>query len=577
MADTFGNGNAGNINILASESIELIGIEETKEIPSGIFAQVSAAATGKGGNIEIDTNTLTIKDGARIAASTFSTGNAGNLNIEASSIEIRGTNLQETISSGISATVEREATGEGGTIDIDTNSLVLRDGAQISAVTFSTGNAGNVNIDAVDSIELTGTSSTLGTERSSGISVSTQSEKTGNVGELNMTTNSLTVEEGARISANNSGAGESGNAILNVDKLIVKDGGLVGAASLLAENFSNDRPGDGGSLTINANSIEVVGSKIIAGEEVRSSLFTLTETTGDAGDLKIFTDFLMVKDGAEVNVGATGEGAAGNLEINAQTIDLNNGTLTANTVEGDGGNITLNTNNLLLQNGNRQALISTDAKSTDGGNISITTDNLVALDNSDITANAIQGRGGSVSIDAQGIFGIEAREKQTLESDITATSDLGVQFSGDIIIETPDIEAESGLNELPTVPIDADTLIAQNLCNLQDGRIAGGSSFTIIGRGGLPPSADDPIINKTRIVDWATPSIPTDLETIENTENTEPEVRENIEEQSTSPVIQQAQGWVKTKDGKIVLTASAPIIVPQTGEIGYPSCIESRD
>lgn len=62
------------------------------------------------------------------------------------------------------------------------------------------------------------------------------------------------------------------------------------------------------------------------------------------------------------------------------------------------------------------------------------------------------------------------------------------------------------------------------------------------------------------------------METIENTENTEPEVRENIEEQSTSPVIQQAQGWVKTRDGKIVLTASAPIIVPQTGEIGYPSC-----
>lgn len=561
FAGTFGNSNGGSSNIIASESIELIGTEETGQIPSSLSTQVAQGATGNGGNLEIDTNTLIIKNGAQITANTFATGNAGDVNIEANSIEINGTNPQETFSSGLFANVEIGATGNGGGIDIKTDSLVVKGGGQVSASTFSLGNAGDININAADFIQLTGTSSTLGTDRSSGIFVSTELGATGNVGELNITTNFLTVEQGGKISADNSGTGESSNATIDVNKLLVRDGGLVGAASLLGENSSSNELGDGGILTINADSVAVIGSKIIAGEEVNSSLFTRAEGTGNAGDLQIFTNSLAVIDGAEVNVMAEGAGAAGNLTIEANTITLDNGRLTANTAVGDKGNIEINSNNLFLRNGNGQALITTNAESSDGGNIKITTDNLVATDNSDITANAERGRGGQVTINAKGIFGIEAREQQTLESDITATSNLGVQFGGDIIVNTPEIEPDSGLNELPSIPIDAEALIAQNLCNLEDGQIAGGSSFVILGRGGLPPTTKDPLINQTRIVAWEVSDLANGgVEDLGN----EPEEK--------LVVIQQAQGWAKTQDGKIVLTANAPMIFPKIGKIGYPEC-----
>ena len=59
-----------------------------------------------------------------------------------------------------------------------------------------------------------------------------------------------------------------------------------------------------------------------------------------------------------------------------------------------------------------------------GGNITIDTDTLVALENSDIIANARQSFGGRVSINAQGIFGTQFRDNPTLLSDITATGEV---------------------------------------------------------------------------------------------------------------------------------------------------------
>ena len=507
----------GNLLIKASESL-------TVKNNSGLF--INNVLSGTAGNIEIRTRQLVVSENSTISADSTGKGKGGDIIINASdSFEIIGDN-----SSTVLTRLSTRATGDGnaGDINISTRKLILKDGGQISSSTFAEGKGGNITVNASESVEISGQG-----ENNSGLFGS---------GLLAQTTENAT--------------GDGGNVTVNTKNLNVRDGGTISVGAV------DGSQGAAGNLEINASeSVNIDG--------FGSTLLAESESSQAAGDLRVTTDRLTVTDEGNISVSATGEGAAGNLEINAQTIDLNNGTLTANTVEGNGGNITLDTDNLLLQNGNGQALISTDAESTDGGNIFITTDNLVALDNSDITANAMQGRGGTVEITAQGIFGIEAREETTPESDITATSDLGVQFSGEIIINNPEIEPESGLNELPTVPIDADTLIAQNICSLEEGQIAGGSSFTIIGRGGLPPSADDPLTNKTRIVDWATPSA---LPITETTENTEPEpVRETVVE-DTQPVIQQAQGWAKTKDGKIVLTANAPMIVPQTGEIGYPYC-----
>ena len=518
------NNPGGTLSIEASEALSV----------SNSFLSIGTVSSETAGDIKIKTKQLLVSDSSNINASSDGEGKGGNITINVDSFKLFGDNALTLLST------RANRSGNAGDINITARKLIIKDGGQISSSAFFEGNGGNIIVNASESIEISGQG-----ENNSGLFGS---------GFLAQTDGFLsqTVDE------NLVATGNSGDITVNTKNLNIREGGTISVGAV------NGSQGAAGNLKINASeSVNIDG--------IGSTLLAESESSQAAGNLTVTTDRLTVTNEGNISVSATGEGAAGELKINARTIDLNNGTLTANTVVEDNENniITLNTNNLLLQNGNGQALISTDAENTDGGNIFITTDNLVALDNSDITANAMQGRGGTVEITAQGIFGIEAREKITLESDITATSNLGVQFSGEIIINNPEIEPESGLNELPTVPIDADTLIAQNICSLEQGQIAGGSSFIIIGRGGLPPSADDPLTNKTRIVDWATPSA---LPITETTENTEPEpVRETVVE-DTQPVIQQAQGWAKTKDGKIVLTANAPMIVPQTGEIGYPSC-----
>jgi large exoprotein involved in heme utilization and adhesion len=137
-----------------------------------------------------------------------------------------------------------------------------------------------------------------------------------------------------------------------------------------------------------------------------------------------------------------------------------------------------------------------------GGNISIDTDNLVAVpsENSDISANSEDFRGGNVTVRASGIFGIEFREQLTPLSDITATG-VSEEFSGTVDIITPGIDPARGLAELPTEVVDATDAIAQGCRDVQ------GSSFVVTGRGGLPPTPQQALGDDPRWRDWRTPAV----------------------------------------------------------------------
>ena len=71
---------------------------------------------------------------------------------------------------------------------------------------------------------------------------------------------------------------------------------------------------------------------------------------------------------------------------------------------------------------------------------------LVALENSDIIANAVRGDGGNIQINTQGILGTALRESLTPESDITASSQFGV--SGVTEITSVQVDPGSGIMAL---------------------------------------------------------------------------------------------------------------------------------
>jgi len=530
-----GDGDAGNLLLQASELVELIGVvPEDPSFPSGVFTQSYSlnenVIRGNGGNLVIETKRLIVRDGALIGSNTFSAGKAGNLTIKASeSVDLIGTNPDPRFAGGIGATVETGGTGNGGNLIIETKRLTVQGGGQIATSTRSEGNAGDLVINAAESIQLIGAAKDADLRLgSSGLFASVELGGTGKVGDVRISTERLIVRDGARISADNFGPNLGGNITINVGQLIVQNGGTVRAGT-----FSD---GAGGTLQVNASNVEVSGIGTLGGQPINSGLL----------------------------VGSTGKGNAGNLQINANSILLDNsGRLAAESSAGLGNIRVLARDSLIIR---RNSHISTNSTGADmGGNINIITKNLVALENGDITANSSNNRGGQVRISATGLFGLNFQEKVTPNSDVTATGGTP-ELSGVVEINTPNINLGSVLVNLPKTIIDVEGLIARNICTPQ----MAGSSFTVTGRGGLPPNPTDLFTNEVVLVEWAkNPKI-------QGEENRERQ-RENFAAVPISPPqIIEAQGWIVTADGTVILTAETPRVTLYTPSMIYPDCNNSN-
>jgi large exoprotein involved in heme utilization and adhesion len=241
-------------------------------------------------------------------------------------------------------------------------------------------------------------------------------------------------------------------------------------------------------------------------------------------------------------------GTAGDIIVTSPRVTLDNsGRLNAESASGNGGNINLQSNLLLLRRGGQ---ISTTAGTAlaggNGGNIKIDTGFIVAVpqENSDITANAFSGNGGTVTINAQGIFGIQSRQQLTPQSDITASS-TGGGINGVVDINTLEIDPSRGFIDLPTNVVNTSRLVAQNCSAFGKG----GSEFTVTGRGGLPDSPDDFLSSDVVWSDTRLTTLPV---------STNSRVTPSVRKTSSGVAIIPATGWVfNEKKGEVTLIASS--------------------
>ncbi|MEL7035538.1 MAG: filamentous hemagglutinin N-terminal domain-containing protein [Cyanobacteria bacterium J06592_8] len=387
--NTLGSGQAGNLAIAATESINLVGETPRRRGPTGLFARVDVDATGNGGSIILETRRLTLQDGAQASTDTFGIGDAGDLLVNASDgVEVVGSTADGRFASGLFAQVGEGGRGNGGNLTINTNQLIVSQGAQIGTEARNTGQAGILTINANNSVILRGTAPVPEPQEDqrSGIFVSAEpafEDESGNLiittadaGELIINSPELIVENGARISADNFGTGGGSNVNLNVNRLIIRDGGQIGAGSLVREQDLDNERGPGGILSVNAtDSVEIRGTGTIGSNVENSRIFTLAEGTGDAGSLSISTPNLTVANQGEVTVSSTGTGEAGSLTIDAENIRLNNGSLRAETRLGTEGNITINASDIRLREGS--AITTNSLETGTGGNITIDGDLLI--------------------------------------------------------------------------------------------------------------------------------------------------------------------------------------------------------
>ena len=594
-AETSGIGNGSNIFINATELVEIVGTDNKDGSPSFIGAEVGSpdldtsvdleTITRNGGNINIDTNQLNIKDGGQISASNFTAGNAGNINIFSNDIEIDGG--AEGLLTGLFAQVGEDATGQGGNLSLGSEQLPIKqlnlsNGSQISVSTFGQGNAGSLSIFS-NNIEIDGSG-----DFPSGLFASIGSGATGQGGNIFIETDSLAVTDGGRVAANveimgqgdagtleilakesivvdgtisdgrpsaitsvvngglgnGEGIGNGGDVTISTGSLSLTNGGRVSATSL--------GQGDGGDLTINASeSIFINGFA----ERFRSGIsVNALINDGDSGNANITTDQLTIEDGGTIEasnidslgVFTSGTGEPGNINIQANSISLNNGgriDAATQSETGSGANINLQVaDNITLQN---NSFISAQAfGNANGGNLTIDTNFIIAFpneipgDGSDIIAKAAEGNGGNITITAESLLGIEPGSATTGNetNDIDASSDFGLD--GTISIFTPDITSIQRATELPNNVVEPTQTVAQ-ACNLNRGRGVA-SNFVINGKGGIPPLITAPMGSEIISVNG---------EVATNDHN-------SYAISTSYGDIAPARGVVKTADGKIILTAT---------------------
>ncbi|KAB8316333.1 filamentous hemagglutinin N-terminal domain-containing protein [Tolypothrix campylonemoides VB511288] len=561
----------GNLIINASESVELSGSAEANGLPSTINS--GTQGDGNAGNLTITTNQLRVKNGGFISAGTSSSGQGGELTINANElVELDGTStkggstfaLQQLVGgvgAGIVSNIVEErpfpsglltgsaGKGNAGNLTINTGRLSISGGAQASVSTFNTGNAGSLTVHA-SSVELKGASGQLSNlsdvQGRSLLTTAVGENSTGKGGDITVRTNSLTISDGAGLTASTSGQGNAGNiSIEQANSVSISANGLISTA------VNNPQAvGKGGNIRISADSVSVTN-----GGELQANTFG----RGDAGNIEINANNSVNVSGTSSITGRSsglfvrsqGLGSAGDIKVSAPEIRLDNtGRFIADSALGNGGNINLQVGNLLLLR--RGSLISatagTDQKGGDGGNITINARDgfVVAVpgENSDITANAFSGRGGQIEINASGLFGIQPSFKLTPNNDITASSERGI--SGKITINRPDVEQRLESVELSTVLADTSNIIDTSCAAFAKGE---GNSFTVTGRGGLPPSPNEPL---TTDVIWSDTRIPyiTSQYRWEKATPKPPSKEKTVE-------IVPATGWVFDGKGNVTLISHA--------------------
>ena len=171
---------------------------------------------------------------------------------------------------------------------------------------------------------------------------------------------------------------------------------------------------------------------------------------------------------------------------------------------------------------------------------------MIALDDSDILANAFAGEGGNISIFARGIF-------LDSDSDITASSELGID--GTVVIENPERDIQSSLELLDAKIIPPEEALARSCLarrNQQQG------SFTYTGTGGVP-IAPESAINERKSLSAPLTANPSGTSPVAPLPAAQEQWIVSLPPwQSGDPIIR-GQKLVRTADGRTLLVAESPL------------------
>ena len=518
-ASNSGSGNSGEILIVVEERLVIDGTDQSGRFSSSISSGTNFGGDGDGGDILIRADSLEVINGGQLSVTSSGVGNSGEIAIDVKErLIVDGTDASGRFSSSISSSISPEGAGNGGDISIRAFSLELLDGGLLAASSSGFGDGGNITIAVEDQTIIEGIG--LDGMFSSGI-FSVNLDGDGNGGNIEIDAgNSLRITNGGQLSADTSGRGEGGNVFINARNFVELSSTIGDISSTIGTRTVSD--GVGGNILIRTGLLNITEDAVLSAETISDgaggsvlidvenlnlllggSLVASTASNGEPGQISIRATNQIFIDGSgkngtpsQLRVRFNPSSTPGEIELDAKILFLDNkGEITAVAPSGDGGNLNLNIHNLLLLRHGSQISVTagTETQNGNGGNIIINTPFLLAIpeENSDITANAFQGDGGNIDIEARGIFGIKPRSQPTEFSDITASSESGI--SGSLALSTSDTGfIENNVTELSDTLINSETLVA-NSCIVHSDDATGSFAFT--GSDRLPQTPTEASLN----------------------------------------------------------------------------------
>ncbi len=541
VVGTTAKGRGGDIQVQADRinSQDVLPIEVGAP-SSGI--QALTVGDGRSGDVTVQVRDLRIFEGGIVTTFAYripglpnsGIGDAGMVNIQADTIEVLGA----SVNTGRSAFLGSATTGSGraGDVTVAARAIVLRDGGNITS----------------------GTAAVFGV-----FGDPSQANRLGNGGDLRVITQTLEVDgrnpyidSPSSIGTYTFGNGHAGNAWIEADRIVIKNGGAIISSTSAA--------GNAGALEVRAREILVTGrGPDGSASSLESSGDALDMTaqiaygtpavpTGNTGVLKIIADRLTVQDGGNISIKHQGIGNAGDLKIDVNTLTLSqDAEIIGSTLTGRGGNAEINVRDVLLLR-DRSKISVSSAGTGNGGNIALDAGLIVGINNSDIIANANQGNGGNIQLITQALIGIAPRQVLTPDSDITANSRSGLD--GTIAVQTLTLTPQTALPILNPAFTDANQQVANVCAN------ASQNQFISTGRGGIPRNPMQPLKSQRSWPDLR--STPPMTASVQPMDDDRPEVIARPTDRSARSPVVEATAWTIGPDRQVELIAPSTLQMP---------------
>ncbi|MEA5449692.1 S-layer family protein [Leptolyngbya sp. CCNP1308] len=495
----------------------------------GLWVPIGETLTLLGGSVTVD--------GRNVVAGLRAFG--GRINIGAAS----GTgNVEINLDGGLSfdSSLNRQALAlldtaivdvtldRGGYIDISARNILFENNSGLYAgirqnFGFEGAQAGNIDISATGDLRLVSGSFVENDVNRNG---------TGNSGNLSITARSIEIGSPGYLSSSTFGNGNSGNVEISVNDDIT----LRGDNTTIVSFVANTARGNGGSLNVRADTINILGGQISSGilgtgnsgqisikardilidsngsflsEGISSGIGS--SGRGIGGGVLIDTENLNLINGASIFTGVTGIGIASDITIRAQNITLSGqasefafsgasissrlgapfsfggGQLEGGV--GQAGNIDIRTNTLKLTDD--AAIEAFSAGFGDAGNVDIEADQILFSDSSSIFVNTVfEGNAGDINVKTNilslrdGAQFLAFSEGEGRAGNITITAQNLVELFG-YSLDTGTPSALFTDNESRSVGAGGDITITTNRFRVSDGAIVDASTRNLAAGGNI--------------------------------------------------------------------------------------------